>query len=205
MKKWLGCLGLSLLLSSSAMAGEVTVIAAFGDSITAGAGLKPTDSFAAQLEQKLVYDGYPDVKVINDGVGGNTTADALARVQSVILQHPKMVVIQFGTNDYEKKVPPAEVKKNLEEILDRFKREKIQIFLAGCKPPSNMGTDYVDAFNAAFADVASEYNAVFYPNFLEGVEGIMGFMQADGVHPTRDGTALIATAIGGKIEYYLKK
>src|SRR5579872_5797803 len=69
----------NVLLLSQGIAAETTVIAAFGDSLTAGYGLEPVDAFPVQLQQKLNGDGYTGVKVINDGVSGDTTADGLAR------------------------------------------------------------------------------------------------------------------------------
>ena len=205
MHKILLALGLSMMLSSTALAADTYVIAAFGDSLMAGPDLKPGDVFAVQLEQKLIHDGYPNVKVMNDAVIGDTTADGLARVQSVILQHPKLVVIELGTNDLAKGIAPVDIKKNLDEIMDRFSRAHISMFLTGRRAPASVAPEYAEAFNAIFPDLAKSYGAVYYPNFLEGADGILGFMQQDGIHPTRVGVSVIVGGIANKIEYDLKK
>lgn len=195
-----GALGLSAGVKPSKY-----TIAVFGDDLSSGYGLSPEDAFPAQLEQKLTGDGYTNVKVINDSVNESKTADAMSRVQSLLLQHPNIVILELGSNDLQKKLPPAEIKKNLDEIMDRFKRAKVDVFLTGLTAPPSLGTDYDEAFSAVYADLAKDYGATYYPDFLDGANGILGLMQPDGIHPSREGMAVIANSIGGKLEYELKK
>ena len=205
MKIFWTMLVLTLLPCAQAMAEVSNVIAAFGDSLTAGYGLKPEDAFPAQLEQKFTNDGYRGVRVINDGAVNNSTADALARIQVVLLQHPYIVIIQLGGVDFSKGIPIEETRKNLDEIMNRFRRAKIKIFLTGQKPDPKAPPEYAAAFKTMYAELAKEYDAIFYSNFMEGMDGILGMMQPDGIHPSREGTAVITGGIAGRLQYELKK
>ena len=79
--------------------GEI-VIVALGDSITKGvrSGVKPEETFAAITERKLKEQGLA-AKVVNVGIGGERTDQALARLDRVAALHPRWVTVMYGTND----------------------------------------------------------------------------------------------------------
>lgn len=189
---------------SQVRAAETTIIAVLGDSLTAGYGIALQDAFPAQLESKLMKEGY-NVKVLNHGVSGDTTAGGLARVEYVLKQNPHIVIIELGGNDLLRGVPPADIKKNLDAMMLRFQQTGIGMILAGQKAPFTIGAQYAEAYNALFSELAAKYKAVFYPFFLEGVYDQPGLMQSDGVHPNKEGVTALVEAIYPTVQKVIKK
>jgi len=202
-KIWLVIIANCLLLSQG-YAAQTTTIAAFGDSLFTGYGLSDEDSFPSQLEQKLRADGYA-ITMINDGVSGDTTAGGVSRVDQVIAQKPDIIMLDLGGNDLLRAVPPAETRKNLETIMEHIKQAHIRTILIGQKAPLTLGAAYASAYNSLFPDIAASYGAVLYPFFLEGVYNHPELMQADGVHPTKDGIVIMVNSLYPLITAGLKK
>ena len=165
-----------------------------GDSLSAGYGLQPEDSFPAQLEEALHQAGY-DVRVINAGVSGDTTAGGLSRLDWALSDKPHIVLLELGGNDALRGLPPAETYANLDAILARLEDHAISVVLAGMQAPRNLGKDYTTAFDAIYPRLASEYALAFYPFFLEGVALDPALNQADGIHPNAAGVREIVRRI----------
>ena len=165
-----------------------------GDSLSAGYGLQPADSFPAQLEEALHQAGY-DVRVINAGVSGDTTAGGLSRLAWALSDKPHVVLLELGGNDALRGLPPAETYANLDAILARLEDHAISVVLAGMQAPRNLGEDYTTAFDAIYPRLASEYALAFYPFFLEGVALDPALNQADGIHPNAAGVREIVRRI----------
>ncbi len=162
-----------------------------GDSITAGYGLSPNDSFPAQLESLLTSKGYP-VKIINAGVSGDTSQGGLERTPFAINQRPQIIIIALGGNDMLRGIPPATTRENLEKMIQLIQAENTQIILAGMRAPANMGLSYVQEFNRIFPDLAKKYNVTFVPFLLEGVALNPEKNQDDSIHPNAEGSRIIA-------------
>ena len=165
-----------------------------GDSLSAGYGLQPADSFPAQLEEALHDAGY-DVRVINAGVSGDTTAGGLSRLAWALSDKPHIVLLELGGNDALRGLPPAETYANLDAILARLEDHAISVVLAGMQAPRNLGEDYTTAFDAIYPRLASKYALAFYPFFLEGVALDPALNQADGIHPNAAGVREIVRRI----------
>ena len=180
------------------------VIVAFGDSLTAGLGLPEKDSFPAQLELALRARGQ-EVKVINAGVSGDTAAAGLARLDWVMPDDASAVIVELGANDALQGLDPAATKATLEKIVTQVQARGLPILLAGMEAPRNLGKDYVDRFRAIYADLATRYNVVFYPFFLDGVVLDDKYMQGDGLHPNAAGVARIVDLILPKVEELLAR
>jgi acyl-CoA thioesterase-1 len=165
-----------------------------GDSLSAGYGLQPADSFPAQLEKALHDAGY-DVRVINAGVSGDTTAGGLSRLAWALSDKPHIVLLELGGNDALRGLPPAETYANLDAILARLEDHAISVILAGMQAPRNLGEDYTTAFDAIYPRLASKYALAFYPFFLEGVALDPALNQADGIHPNPAGVREIVRRI----------
>jgi len=188
--------------AASAKSGQYRLVA-LGDSLTAGYGLASADSFPVQLQNALKNKGY-NVSVINAGVSGDTVAGGLARLDWSIDEAADGVIIELGANDGLRGIAPDSTRRSLEEIVIRLTKRKIDLLLTGMVAPPNMGPDYGDTFNAIFPDLASKYNLVFYPFFLEGVAAIPALNQPDGLHPTAQGVKVIVANILPKVEELLK-
>jgi acyl-CoA thioesterase I len=180
----------------------VPVIVALGDSLTAGLGLPQDQAFPAQLEAALKARG-TEAKVVDAGVSGDTAAATLARLDWALPDDADAVIIELGGNDALQGIPPEGTKAALAKIIERVQARGLPILLAGQEAPRNMGKDYVDQFRAIFADLASRYDVIFYPFFLEGAALNDELMQADGMHPNAKGVAAIVENIMPKVDELL--
>src|SRR5205823_1014840 len=142
-------------------------IVAFGDSLTAGHGLAAEQSFPAKLAQALQRKGI-SADVVNAGVSGNTAADGAARLDWSVPDGTDAVIVELGANDALRGVDPKITRDALEDILRHLKQRRIAVLLAGMRAPRNMGPGYVETFDGIFPELASTYDALFYPFFLEG-------------------------------------
>ena len=175
-----------------------------GDSLSAGYGLKPEDSFPSQLEKAMHDAGY-DVRVINAGVSGDTTAGGLSRLEWALSDKPHIVLVELGGNDALRGLPPAETYANLDAILGRLKNRDISVILAGMQAPRNLGEDYTTVFDAIYPRLARKYDLPFYPFFLDGVALDPALNQADGIHPNSAGVREIVRRILPLLETELEK
>lgn len=178
----------------SAAATEPLRILALGDSLTAGFGLKPSDGFTVQLQRSLEARGVPAV-ILNAGVSGDTTAGGLARLDWALGDHPDMVILALGANDGLRALNPEVTRSNLAAILERLRSKKLPVLLAGIYAPPNLGKEYASEFNRIYPELATQYDALLYPFFLEGVAARPELNQADGVHPNAAGVAVLVQRI----------
>lgn len=169
-------------------------IVAFGDSLSAGYGVGPGESFPEQLQAALREKGY-DVTVANAGVSGDTTSGGLARLDWSVPESADLVIVELGANDALRGVDPSITRENLSKILDQLKERGQNVILAGMIAPPNMGEDYASRFNPIFPELAEEYDVRFYPFFLEGVAAEAGLNQADKMHPNAEGVGVIVDNI----------
>ncbi len=176
----------------------------FGDSITAGYGLDASQSYPADLERLLKAKGYP-YRVLNQGVSGNTTKDAVTRVHSIVALHPDVVLVEFGGNDGLRGISMEITGRNLDTVLTALQAAKIKILLVGITLPPNYGKDYVDSFNAVFRDQAAKHHLPLMPMLYDGIYGLPGTIQPDGIHPTAKGSQLIAEHLLPKLTPLLQK
>lgn len=192
-KKTLSALimALSLLLvnTSRAEAMQKTILA-FGDSLTAGYGIPMEKSFPAQLEQRLKKQGY-NVIVVNAGVSGDTTSGGVTRLEWTLRQRPDFVILELGANDMLRGLDPAVTRNNLRKMLAILKQKKIPVLLAGMKATPNLGPAFEDQYRKMYKALAEEYDAVYYPFFLDGVATQADLLQDDSLHPNAAGVAVI--------------
>ncbi len=174
-------------------------IVAYGDSLTAGYGLSPGDAFPVLLEKALKAKGH-NVKVINAGVSGDTTAAGLERFDWAVPDGADAAILELGANDALRGVPPAQARTNLDRILTRLKSKGIGVLVAGIPAPRNWGDAYVKAFDPMFADLATKHGALLYPFFLDGVARNASLNLADGLHPNAKGVAIVVERILPKVE-----
>ena len=180
------------------------VIAAFGDSLTAGAGLDPGESYPDVLQQELDSRGYR-YRVANFGVSGDTTQDGVARLPLVIAEKPAVVVVEFGANDGLRGQPVANSEANLREMIETLQKAGARVVLAGITLPPNYGPEYIQRFDAMYKDLAAQCRVPLIPFLLAGVAGNARLMQRDGLHPTAEGTRIVAGTVLQYVEPLLKK
>lgn len=169
-------------------------IVAFGDSLTAGLGVPAEESYPAQLQRSLDALGY-SYRVVNAGVSGDTTAGGLRRVPWILTNKPDVVILELGANDGLRGLSVDQTRHNLREIIQRLQEAGVGVVLAGMKLPPNYGQDYLARFEGIYPSLAKEYRLPLIPFFLDGVGGSPSLNQADGIHPTAKGYALVVEQV----------
>ncbi len=186
------------------MAAAETRILALGDSLTAGYGLPAGQGFAPQLERALRAKGH-DVRVIDAGVSGDTTAGGLARLDWALGDDPQVAIVELGANDALRGLDPDQAFRNLDAILTRLKGQGVRVVLAGMVAPANWGPEYGRTFNAIYRRLADKHDVAHYPFFLDGVAKDSKLNLSDGLHPTAEGVAVIVRRILPVVESVLPK
>jgi len=185
---------LLLAAAAPAQAAGPATIAVLGDSIAAGYGLPAAQAFPARLEAALRAKGR-DVKIINAGVSGDTTAGGLSRLDWTLSDKPDLVIVELGGNDALRGMDPKASEANLDAILVKLKAAGMKILLTGMLAPPNYGRDYSDAFNPIYARLAQKHNVPLYPFILDGVAADAALNQADAIHPNAKGVEVMVERI----------
>ena len=189
MRAWWLSGALTLMLwAQGAVAGTLLVV---GDSISAAFGLDSRQGWVALLEKRLSEEGF-EHSVVNASISGDTSAGGAARLSALLAEHkPELVIIELGGNDGLRGQPPAQLQQNLASMIDASQASGAEVLLLGMRLPPNYGARYTSAFAQVFADLAERKQVPLVPFFLEGVGGVPGMMQADGIHPTQDAQAVL--------------
>ena len=161
-----------------------------GDSLAAGLGVKPEQSFPSRLEAALKAQGR-NVAVLNQGVSGDTTAGGVRRVDWALRLKPEIVILELGVNDALRGQKLAGVRANLDQMIMRFQAAGVRVLVAGMRLPPNYGDRYAEDFHRLYAEVARAHQAPLMPFFLDGVGAVARLNQADGIHPTAEGYAIV--------------
>lgn len=175
------------------------VILAFGDSLTAGHGLPPGQSYADFLQQDLDARGL-SFRVVNQGISGDTTDGGASRLEDALLLKPRIVILELGANDGLRGLPIEKTRENLDLMISAFQGAGAQVLLCGMTLPRNYGATYIRGFEKVFRDLAKQRNAALIPFFLEGVATKPELMQADGLHPTAEGCRRVAQTVFKHLE-----
>jgi acyl-CoA thioesterase-1 len=193
----------ALLAGPAAAEAKTMKLVAFGDSLTAGYGVKPGKRFPEVLEAALRAKGF-DVSVVNAGVSGETAEDGLARFDWSVPADTDALIVELGANDMLRGMPVEGAERALSAILSKARQGHIPTLLTGMKAAPNMGPEYRAAFDRIYPDLAKEYSIALYPFFLDGVAGDPKLNQQDGLHPNPDGVAIVVARILPAVEALLK-
>jgi len=172
--------------NSSEITQPVIKLMIFGDSLTAGYGLKRSDSFSEKLSNALKSKGR-NVRIILSSVSGDTTAGGKARLDWALIEKPDAFLLELGANDGLRGIEPSVSRENLESIIKKLKKNRVKTLIVGMFAPPNLGKEYSREFNNIFSSLAKKYSLLFYPFFLEGVAANPQLNQADGIHPNPKG------------------
>ena len=166
------------------------LIVAFGDSLTAGAGVNPAQNYPSKLQAKIDAAGYR-YRVLNAGVSGDTSSQGLGRVPALRKLQPRIAIVELGANDGLRGFPVETTRRNLAAIVSGFQSMGAKVLVAGMEMPPNYGPQYTSSFRNVFSSVAREFHAALIPFFLEGVGGHPDLNQDDGIHPTAAGYDIV--------------
>jgi acyl-CoA thioesterase-1 len=165
-----------------------------GDSISAGYGLGQIDrGWVALVEQQLKPRG---IEVVNASISGDTTLGGSTRIDELLERvKPAFVIIELGGNDGLRGLTPARMESNLIEMIEKSKAAKARTLLLGMRIPPNYGKRYADLFRQVYARVARQTKVALVPFLLDGVGGVDGMIQADGIHPNEKAQPIIAEQV----------
>ena len=171
-------------------------VLAFGDSLAAGYGLAPHESFPRQLEA-LLRERHPGASVANAGVSGDTSAGGrarLARVLARLTARPDLAIVELGANDLLRGIAPERMRENLDWVMGELTRCGIPVLLTGMWAPPFLGA-FAERYNRVFPDLAARHGAALYPHFLDGVMGDPALTLRDRVHPNARAIGIVARRI----------
>ena len=199
--------GISLVLAiqSAAAASRdsspIKRILVFGDSLSAGFGLRSSQAYPALLTEKLLEAGL-NYEITNASQTGGTTAGGLQRLGPHLKRKIDIFILELGINDAFRGEAIAQIRNNLQEIIDRAraKNPNVHIIVCGMQLPNYTADDYVFAFGRLYADLAGKKNATLIPYFLEGVGGDPNLNQPDRIHPNAAGQKILAENVWRVLE-----
>jgi acyl-CoA thioesterase-1 len=180
------------------------VIVAFGDSLSAGFGADPGQSYPDFVQKELDQRGY-HYRVVNAGISGDTTTDGLERIRTVTVLQPAVAILEFGGNDGLRGLPVSTTRANLEQMILALQKTGAKIVLAGMTLPPNYGPEYIRSFEGVYKGLAKQYHLPLIPFLLLGVGGNPALMQRDGIHPTGAGNRIVATNVMQVLELLLSR
>ena len=181
-------------------------IIAMGDSLTEGYGLKNPnqDSYPAQLEKKLLSDGY-NVSIENFGISGETTTGGLARTKWIAEENPDMVLLLLGANDMFRGIDPQIVEKNISEIVDIFQENNVEVVLMPMMSQSGFGKEYQDNFDGLYERIATKKNIPLTSFPLDTIALVPEYNLKDGIHPTAQGYEIMVDNIYDAVTTEIEK
>ncbi|EIJ42617.1 lysophospholipase L1-like esterase [Beggiatoa alba B18LD] len=204
LKNLLFCL--VLLLWGGFTQAKTPTLLVVGDSLSAGYGITLEQGWVALLEKRLTNDEkYQAWKVVNASISGDTTSGGRARLSALLSTHqPQVVILELGGNDGLRGLNLKEMRENLMRMITESQQAGATVILFGMKIPPNYGEVYTQRFEQIYQQLASEYQLIFLPFFLEGVAGIPEKMQADGIHPKAEAQAQLLENVWSTLEPVLQ-
>ncbi len=167
------------------------VIVAFGDSLSAGYGLDAGESDPDFLQEALDDQGY-SYRVVNQGVSGDTTSGGVERIPQALAEKPEIVILELGGNDGLRGLPVSLSKDNLDKMITAFKGAGAKVVLAGITLPRNYGPEYIRDFEQMYPALAAKHNIPRIVFLLDGVATEAKLMLQDQIHPTAEGSKIVA-------------
>ncbi len=189
------------VLCGLAAKAETIVVAALGDSLTQGYGLPVQHGFVPQMERWLLAQG-ANVRLINAGVSGDTTAGGAVRVDWTLTPEVDAMIVALGGNDLLRGLDPEYARLNLGKILKAARAADVEVLLVGLEAPSNYGAAYKRAFDGIYPELAKAFGTLYAPNFFQGfpngqdLQAARHLMQSDGIHPNTSGVTQIVEGLG---------
>ncbi|MCG6900756.1 MAG: arylesterase [Gammaproteobacteria bacterium] len=158
-------------------------ILVLGDSLSGAYGINPDEGWVALLQQQLLSEGY-EYRVVNASVSGDTTRTGLTRIHSALQAHrPSIVILALGGNDGLRGLPFSEIESSLAQIIERCRKDHVQVLLVGIRLPPNYGAEYNQQFTAIYRQLSERYDIPLVARMLDQVAEYRELLQDDGIHP----------------------
>lgn len=195
------CLGMLLACCPAWAASKILV---WGDSLSAGYGLRPQEAWPVLLEQKIGMAKLP-YEVVNGSISGETTAGGLSRLPAALQTHkPAIVIIELGANDGLRGLPVKAMSANLQGMIDASRQAGAKILLIGMRMPPNYGPSYTSAFEGTYRDLAKANRTRLVPFLMQGFADRPDHFQQDGIHPIAAAQPLIVDTVWQELRPLLR-
>ena len=165
-------------------------ILAVGDSLTAGFGAPKGADYPAQLAQILGH------KVINGGVSGDTSAQALARLPDLLAQKPKLVVVSIGGNDFLQRLPESGTRENIRKMVADIRATGVPAVLVAIPHFTTGALLGVVSEHPLYAELADELDVPLLKGAWAEILGDKD-LKSDAVHANAAGYRLFAEKLAG--------
>jgi acyl-CoA thioesterase-1 len=177
--------------AQSPASSSAPVVLVFGDSLSAGYGIRVEQGWVSLLAKKIEAEGY-GFRVVNASVSGETTDGGLARLpRALSVQQPRIALLELGANDGLRGLPLAGTRANLDKMITLLQSHHVAILLLGMRLPPNYGERYTSGFMSMYQELADAHHIALLPFLLENVALRPALMQADGLHPNEQGQPLL--------------
>ena len=154
-----------------------------GDSLSAEYGLARGTGWVPLLAKRM-SEQYPNYRVVNASISGDTTSGGVARLPALLERHrPSIVVLELGSNDALRGLSLQMTEQNLRGMAQRARQAGARVLIVGMQIPPNYGRDYTQRFAALFPAVAKAEQAGLVPFLMDGMAADRAMFQADGIHP----------------------
>ena len=196
-------IGLTMAATSAYSASKTVLV--LGDSLSAEYGLARGTGWLSLLQKRLQTEKV-NAEFVNASISGETTSGGKSRLDALLAQrHPAVVIIELGANDGLRGLSLAASEANLRAMIAASHKAKARVLLIGMRLPPNYGSDYTQKFSAMYAKLAKESNTALVPFFLAGLENRPELFQADRLHPTADGQAIMLDNVWPHLKPLLTK
>jgi len=190
------------MLAISVSFTQAATLMVHGDSLSAGYGILPEQSWVALVDQALGEDN----SVINTSISGETSKGGLDRLPALLERYqPDILVIELGANDGLRGYPIDQMYENLQKMITLAQDQAIEVILVGIRLPPNFGKRYTEPFFNSFAELAQINDLLYLPFLLENVAQYSDLMQDDGLHPKQEGQPIIVDSMRPLIDSALAR
>ncbi|MCK2094762.1 arylesterase [Thauera aromatica] len=183
---------------------HAATILVWGDSLSAGYGLRHGEEWPALLQTRLQDEGFHHT-VVNASVSGETSAGGRSRLPQALEQHrPEILILELGANDGLRGLRPQLLADNLKAMIADARKSGARVLLIGMQMPPNYGPAYTRRFAQTYADVARSEDVALVPFLLEGFAGRSELFLTDGIHPNAKAQALVLKTVWQGLEPLLE-
>ena len=166
-----------------------STVLALGDSLTYGTGASPETAYPTVLAELSGWN------VVNAGVSGNTSAQALERLPGLLAEHqPKLVIVSIGGNDFLRQLPEADTRANIIAICRQALGSGAQVLLVAVPKVSMVAALGQMSDHPLYADIAKELQL---PLQSKGWSQVLADdkLRSDAVHANAQGYAEFAHSL----------
>jgi acyl-CoA thioesterase-1 len=179
-----------------ALAAPAATILVYGDSLSAGYGLPSDKAWPTLLGDRLREEGFANYKVANASISGETTLGGKNRIATSLREHrPDIVILALGANDGLRGASLADMRSNLEALVDASRKSGARVLLVGMRLPPNYGKAYTEKFEKVYREVAAGRKVPLVPFMLEGFAEKRAYFLSDTVHPSATAQPLIRDTV----------